>query len=117
MSMKLPCITPECKTMKHQIVNMIVQDVKKTIFMQHAGMFEPFKVVITPMMELKIDPNVTINDEWVQKVRNKLDNKDFKIIALYDDEQVFFRDENVKVVSNGNNFSILDNYLPNVQLQ
>ena len=85
--------------------------------MQHAGLFEPFKVVITPMMELKIDPNVTINDEWVQKVRNKLDNKDFKIIALYDDEQVLFRDENVKVVSNGNHFSILDNYLPNVQLQ
>lgn len=90
---------------------MILQDVKTTSFMQAADIFQKSKVAVKPTLQLKIDPNVKINDEWVEKLRKITDNQHFKIIALYNDDEILYTDPNVEFISNGVNFTKLTNYI------
>lgn len=90
------------------IVNVVIQNVQATRFMQSAGIFENFKVLIfTPALVLEVKSGS------LQEIRERLDrNGSLKVVAIWADGQSGgWRDPEVKVVGDGKSFGFLDNVL------
>lgn len=89
-------------------VNILFSDRFITRFMQHADMFERFKVIVTPLV------TATVVDDFgpthVEAIRKEAENS-YPLVAIYDETTVYYRDKNVKAISTGLEWGLLDDLL------
>jgi len=76
-------------------INIITKDEQMTAFMQCCDVFEKFRVVLGPHVQIETESNST---EIIDKL---VKSKSSDIIAIFDDTGYGWIDDNVKVVSNG----------------
>jgi hypothetical protein len=95
-------------------VTILFKDHFKTAFMQNADVFESFKVLVTSTVATVVDD---FGESHVQAILEKTnEDTNYGVVAIFDKEKVYYRDPEVKVVSNGHVWNLLDDMLPkNVQ--
>jgi len=91
-------------------VNMILSDKMATRFAQDADVFEKFKVIAKPLLEAKVVED--FGPTHVQKIKEECDKGDYGLVAIYSQDKVYYRDSNIKVISNGQRWQVLDELLP-----
>lgn len=101
--------------MKTKEVIILFKDCFKTQFMQDADMFEKFKVVICP-------PAIaTVNNNWSKKqiedTVNVSKGQPYEVIAIFDNDKIYFKDESVKVVSDGKGWVTIDDYIKTAKMK
>jgi hypothetical protein len=90
-------------------INILVMDSLTTKFAQAANVFESFKVAIKPLIIATVIP--TFGKDNVDKILESWKGDD-KIIAIFSKEDgVYWFDESVKVISNGDQFCLLKDYI------
>lgn len=92
-----------------KVVFLLYEDRMSTRVMQALDLFEKFKVVMQPLVR------ASVVDDWGQphlaKIRG-LDNEYNRLIAAFgSDGTCHYRDEAVRVVSDGRNWQTLDDYI------
>ena len=95
-------------------VALLFSDSKITQFMQHADLFERFKVILKPIVY------ATVVDDWGQKHIDAIKSKfgeDYKLVAAVGEKSVIYVDPEVKVVSDGQKWCLLEDYLKTVKVQ
>ncbi len=87
-------------------VMLVFSDQLTTRFMQHADMFEPFKVAVMSPVEAEVV------DDWGSKHIEAIqkDESKYKLVAAVGKE-FLWKDPDVKVVSFGNGWTLLDEYV------
>lgn len=81
--------------------------------MQDADMFESFKVLVMP-------EHAVINvQEWTEKQMNVVietsKNSDYEMIACFSTDDVFWANPKVKVVSTGEKWALVEEYIKYLQ--
>ena len=98
-------------------LNLMFRDGATTQFMQHLDVFERFKVVAKPTMIATLETGRECG-EVAEKVRAaSVANGDGNtLIAAWNDSGVYYRDQDVKVISDGERFALLDDIIGSDQL-
>lgn len=92
-------------------ITMIFGNRQLTTFMQHADVFESFKVIMNPPITATVVDD--FGDSNVQAILKGCEKEPYFLIAIYDQNKTYFRNPDVKVVSDGTQFGMLDDLLPN----
>lgn len=89
-------------------VVLLFSDKFLTGFMQNADMFEPFKVV------MKEPVYASVVDDWgdshIEAIKRQCADGNYDLIAAVG-EEVYYSNPAVRVVSNGQGWAMLDEYL------
>ncbi len=91
-------------------VTILMSDKFKTRFMQDADMFEKFKVVLMPPIKATVIDN--FGQTNVEAIKRECKDGPYDLVAIYDKETIFYRNPAVKVISDGNQWGLLDDMLP-----
>ena len=89
----------------------ILSDRTKTKFMQAMDVFESFKVVGSWIeMDIPVQDGEKIEDKLKQMMLKLEDDRNFDVVALFTryGEEVFYRDQRIKMVSDGKRFAMVD---------
>ena len=90
-------------------VTLLFSNKFMTEFMQNADMFEPFKVVIEEPL------HATVVDDWgkshIAAIKRHCKKDNYELVAAVGDEKVYYSNPKVKVVSNGQGWMMLEEYL------
>ena len=86
-------------------INIITKDEKITAFMQCCDVFEKFKVVLGPHVQIETESSST---EIIDKL---VKSKSSDVIAIVDDTGYGWIDDTVQVVSNGKNWMSLSDLI------
>jgi hypothetical protein len=93
-------------------VVLIFSDKFMTQFMQHADMFEPFKVVV------KEPVYASVVDDWgnshIEAIKRQCADGNYDLIAAVG-EEVYYSNPAVRVVSNGQGWAMLEEYLAHLK--
>ena len=91
-------------------VYILMYDRFITRFMQDADVFERVKVFKKPLLAATVKPD--FGPENVNKIVNHCQmNKDFGLVAIFDNKTIYYRDENIQVVSEGDVWGTVDDYI------
>lgn len=91
-------------------VQMMFLDHWRTQFMQQFDVFESFKVIILPIQEATVVDDY--GERHIMALQKLAKDHGYGLVAIYDKEKVYYRNPDVRVVSNGRHFWLLDDILP-----
>jgi len=94
---------------KQKEVTILFSNRLMTRFMQDADMFEKFKVMICPPVKAKVVPG--FGKKNIKAIEKQCQDSEYDLVAVYDENTVYYRNPGVKVVSTGTNWSLLDDYM------
>jgi len=100
---------PHDNNPKTKQVVILLSNLLLTRFMQDTDLFEKFKVIIMPRLIANV-----VNDfgpSHVAAIEKRCQDQ-YGLVAIFDDQQVYYRNPDVSVVSDGQNWERLDNFLP-----
>ena len=86
-----------------------------TRIMQDADLFEKFKVLICPMAICTVEKWGEEETLKAIEKKEKEQEKEFNLIAFFSKEEIHFIDPEVRVVSTGVNWMLIEEYIPLVQ--
>jgi hypothetical protein len=92
-------------------VAFIFSDKTLTKMMQDADLFEPFKVLVNNEYIV-----ANLNDNWgedhqIESLIKLCENTNYSLVACYTSEKVYYIDPLVKVVSTGQNWALVEEYV------
>lgn len=90
-------------------INILISDRVKTQFMQNMDVFEKCKVVICPLV--KADVGDDFGDSNVEAIKKQHEGSPYSLVAIYDRYKVYYRDPEVKSISDGTCWTTLDDHL------
>lgn len=76
--------------------------------MQSFDVFEKFKVVVMPVVVAQVAED--FGDKNIEAI--KATSIDYDLVAIFTEDKVYYRNPEVKVISDGRNWATLDDYLP-----
>ena len=91
-------------------VMILLSDRRMSKLMQDADVFEKFKVILLPAVRATVVAD--FGDSNVKAILRNLESGNQSLVAIYNDKVVFYRDPDVKCVSNGKTWCLLDDLLP-----
>lgn len=94
-------------------ISFVFSDKLMTKFMQHANVFEPFKVVV------KNTHVILTVDAWgleqTEAIRDACEATNHGLVACYGIDQIYWIDPKIKVVSTGTNWALVEEYVQHYQ--
>ena len=91
-------------------VTMLLSDRFKTRFMQDADVFEGFKVLVMPPVKATVVRH--FGKKHIEAILRQCDSQPYDLVAIYDDRKTYYRNPNVKVISDGEKWGLLDDLCP-----
>ena len=95
-------------------VKILFSDKRMTMFAQHADVFEKFKVIVHPIILAKVVDD--FGPAHIQKIEEKCEKDNYGLVAIYDLDKVYYRNPDVRVISDGRHWQMLDEILPSLTL-
>ena len=80
-----------------------------TKFMQHADLFEPSKVVVEKPLMATLAAGVLPTAALIERMRTAVPaDGPYGLVAIFDADQIYYQDPDVKSISDGTHWSPLD---------
>jgi hypothetical protein len=92
-------------------VTILLSDRTKTNFMQSFDVFERHKVLVGALMQATVVDD--FGDSHVSAIQRECESGPCELVAVFDSEKTYYRDPSVKVISDGQRCSLLDDLLTN----
>lgn len=77
--------------------------------MQTADVFEEFKVVVKPLVKAQVVDD--FGAKHVEAIKASLKNTPYSLIAIFDKDTVHYRNPDIKVISTGIEWCLLDDFM------
>ena len=90
-------------------IALVFKDTKITKFVQDADMFEPFKVLVQNTHAI-----LTVNswsEEQTHAIRKASEGSEYTLVACFGIDVVYWIDPEVKVVSTGTHWGLIEDYV------
>jgi len=90
-------------------VKILLSDNFTTRFMQHADMFERFKVAVKPLLKATVVDD--FGEKNIEAMQKRMKDAPYTLVAVFDKDTIYYRNPDVKVVSTGTQWCLLDDFL------